>query len=55
MRTALEETILDTTAREEIFGNMRKLADWMRNQSGNPHDAKAGMAHIRESACTPKD
>ncbi|HET7688637.1 MAG TPA: group II truncated hemoglobin [Candidatus Macondimonas sp.] len=39
MRGALEETIEDADARQEIYGLMAKLADWMRNQAGNPHDA----------------
>lgn len=38
MRGALEETVSDTAARQELYENMAKLADWMRNQSGNPHD-----------------
>jgi hemoglobin len=38
MRQALDETIGDTAARDELEGNMRKLADWMRNQADNPHD-----------------
>ncbi len=37
---ALEETIADPALREEIRGAMAKLADWMRNQPGNPHDAR---------------
>jgi hemoglobin len=39
MRGALEEAIEDADARQEIYGLMAKLADWMRNQAGNPHDA----------------
>lgn len=39
MRGALEATIDDATARQEIFVSMQKLADWMRNQGGNPHDS----------------
>ena len=38
MRGALEEAIEDADARQEIYGLMAKLADWMRNQAGNPHD-----------------
>lgn len=38
MQGALEETIADADARQEIYGLMAKLADWMRNQAGNPHD-----------------
>lgn len=43
MRGALEETVADPAARQEIFAAMAKLADWMRNQAGNPHDT-AGHA-----------
>lgn len=39
MRGALEEAVGDAGAREELFAAMAKLADWMRNQEGNPHDA----------------
>lgn len=38
MRGALEETVHDTAAREELYASMVKLADWMRNQADNPHD-----------------
>ena len=38
MRGALEETIKDPGARQEILAALQKLADWMRNQAGNPHD-----------------
>lgn len=38
MRGALEETIADDAARTEIDAALTKLADWMRNQAGNPHD-----------------
>jgi hemoglobin len=41
MRGALAETIRDAEAREELYTNMAKLADWMRNQAGNPHDARS--------------
>ena len=43
MRGALEETVADAAAREEVYGAMAKLADWMRNTAGNPHDT-AGHA-----------
>jgi hemoglobin len=39
MTGALQETVGDAAAREEILTLLRKLADWMRNQEGNPHDA----------------
>ena len=40
MGGALEETIADEAAREEIYAALAKLADWMRNQAGNPHDTR---------------
>jgi hemoglobin len=39
MRGALDETVADAAAREELDAALTKLADWMRNQAGNPHDA----------------
>jgi hemoglobin len=42
MRGALEETVADDRARQELDAALTKLADWMRNQAGNPHDAAAG-------------
>jgi hemoglobin len=39
MRGALEETVADANARQELDIALTKLADWMRNQAGNPHDA----------------
>ena len=39
MRGALAETVADDNARQELDAAMTKLADWMRNQTGNPHDA----------------
>jgi len=39
MRGALEETVADSRARQELDAALTKLADWMRNQAGNPHDA----------------
>ncbi len=39
MSGALEETVTDMNARHEIYGLLAKLADWMRNQAENPHDA----------------
>ncbi len=44
MRGALNETVADTALRAELFGAFAKLADWMRNQPGNPHDAAAAGA-----------
>lgn len=42
MRGALEETISDAAARQDLDAALTKLADWMRNQAGNPHDAGKG-------------
>jgi hemoglobin len=42
MRGALDETVADGGAREEIYATLAKLADWMRNQAGNPHDKGTG-------------
>jgi hemoglobin len=42
MGGALEETIPDAEVRAEVYEAMAKLADWMRNQAGNPHDTGAG-------------
>lgn len=38
MRGALDETVVDADARREIYATLAMLADWMRNQAGNPHD-----------------
>lgn len=40
MRGALDQTIADQAAGNELYENMAKLADWMRNQPGNPHDTR---------------
>ncbi len=39
MRGALAETVADGGARQELDAALTRLADWMRNQAGNPHDA----------------
>jgi hemoglobin len=41
MRGALQETVADEAARAELDLALSKVADWMRNQAGNPHDARA--------------
>lgn len=38
MKDALEETVADPEAKDKIFVLLAKLANWMRNQPGNPHD-----------------
>ena len=40
MRGAIAETIADAAARQELDAALTKLADWMRNQAGNPHDTE---------------
>lgn len=44
MRGALDETVADAAARDELYGAMAKLADWMRNTAGNPHDTMGHAA-----------
>jgi hemoglobin len=39
MRGALEEVVSDVALRAELDEKFYKLADWVRNQPGNPHDA----------------
>jgi len=39
MHGALEETVENDAARQEISAALQKLANWMRNRPGNPHDA----------------
>lgn len=41
MRGALYETVSDWKVRETLYEKMAGLADWMRNQPGNPHDTKS--------------
>jgi len=41
MKGALEESVADAGARQEIYGLLAKLADLMCNQAGNPHDTGA--------------
>lgn len=40
MSGALDEVVSDATLRGELFQAFSKLADWMRNQPGNPHDRR---------------
>lgn len=46
MRTALDACVSDQEACAEIFMSLSKLADWMRNQSGNPHDKNIPHAEL---------
>ncbi len=38
MEGALDEVVADRGLRDELFKAFFKLADWVRNQPGNPHD-----------------
>ena len=40
MDGALHEVVADVALREELFAAFTKLADWLRNQPGNPHDVR---------------
>jgi hemoglobin len=44
MRGALSEHVADEAARQELDLAMTRLADWMRNEAGNPHDAGRGRS-----------
>lgn len=44
MRRALDDTVSDVAARDALYNAMAKLADWMRNQAGNPHDTQGHAA-----------
>lgn len=46
MDGALEEVIGDEAARAELHQMLAKLADWMRNQAGNPHDIQRQQEHM---------
>lgn len=39
MSGALEEVVADARLRAELLQSFYKLADWIRNDDGNPHDA----------------
>jgi hemoglobin len=40
MRGAMDEVIVDAKTRQEIYASLEKLADWLRNTAGNPHDSR---------------
>lgn len=44
MRGALDEVVADVAVRADLYQAFFKLADWMRNQPGNPHDRQKGHA-----------
>lgn len=39
MSGALEEVVADASLRAQLLNSFYKLADWVRNDDGNPHDA----------------
>ena len=39
MNAALDESVEDVAVREQLKAQLAKLADWMRNDPGNAHDA----------------
>jgi hemoglobin len=41
MRQALDDAVPDEVLRDELYADLVKLADWMRNQPGNAHDQRA--------------
>ena len=47
MGGALEDVVDDQALREELFAAFAKLADWMRNDPGNPHDSQHGRQVLR--------
>ncbi|WOJ90987.1 group II truncated hemoglobin [Methylocapsa polymorpha] len=40
MSGALDEVVADATLRAQLLQSFYKLADWVRNDDGNPHDAQ---------------
>jgi hemoglobin len=51
MRGALDQVVVDHALREELYHAFFKLADWMRNEPGNPHDStRAVRAGIKDLA-----
>lgn len=47
MSGALEEVVEDESLRDELYTALAKLADWMRNEPGNPHDCQHGRQVLR--------
>jgi hemoglobin len=51
MRGALDLVVVDRVLREELYAAFFKLADWVRNDPGNPHDTtRSARADIKGSA-----
>lgn len=40
MQGALDEVVADVSLRSHLSQSFFKLADWVRNDSGNPHDSQ---------------
>lgn len=49
MQGALDETVEDAALRAHLSQSFFKLADWVRNDSGNPHDSHTGQHNLRAS------
>jgi hemoglobin len=49
MRGALQEVVADAALRDELYAAFAKLADWMRNQPGNPHDSRHALAEVSQT------
>ena len=47
MGGALEEVVADQDLRAELYDALARLADWMRNDPGNPHDSRQGRQVLR--------
>jgi hemoglobin len=48
MRGALDHVVIEPALREELYEAFFKLADWVRNEPGNPHDtAWAARADVK--------
>jgi hemoglobin len=47
MGGALEEVVADQSLRDELYAAFARLADWMRNDPGNPHDRQHGRQVLR--------
>jgi hemoglobin len=50
MGGALQEVVVDDAARQEMYVALAKLADWMRNTAGNPHDTGRPTAVVKPGA-----
>ena len=46
MQDALQAVVADPALRNELFERFAKLADWMRNDPGNPHDSRRAIRQL---------